>query len=122
MESEEYFPSPVRVGTHCALSLYLVEAGKWIVLPLFCHPSPVVEYGSITPGRVGEGHPLPGTDLLAAELGFHSPVPLSGVAGQQWRSISAHREPINILHIHIHQALLSKHIQGLHFNRMCARW
>lgn len=67
---------------------YLVETGKRVVLALFCHTSPVVEYSTIPASWIGEGHPLPGTHLFTAQLGFDCPVALSSITGQQRGCIS----------------------------------
>ena len=67
---------------------YLVEACKRIVFALLGCASPVMEYGSIFAGRIGEGHPLPGTHLFTAQLGLDGPVALSCIARQQRRRIS----------------------------------
>lgn len=60
---------------------HLIKAGEGVVLALLHRSSPVVEDGSVFPSRVGEGHPLPRTNLLTAQLGLHRAVALSGVAG-----------------------------------------
>lgn len=69
-------------------SFYLVKAGKRVVFSFFCYAPPVVEYSAISAGWICKGHPLPGTNLFTAQLGFNCSIALSCITWQQWGRIS----------------------------------
>lgn len=60
---------------------HLIEPGEGVVFALLSCSSPVEEHGSILAGWVSEWHPLPGPDLLGAQLGLHCAVALPSVTG-----------------------------------------
>jgi hypothetical protein len=55
----------LRVGWHLD---GLVELGEGVVLALVGLAAPVVQDEAVPPGRVGEGHPLPGPHPSHAQL------------------------------------------------------
>jgi hypothetical protein len=63
----------LRVGGHLDR---LVELGEGVVLALVRLAAPVVEHQAVPPGRVGEGHPLPGPHPPHAQLRSQLLVPL----------------------------------------------
>ncbi len=63
----------LRVGGHLD---GLVELGEGVVLALVRLAAPVVQHQAVPPGRVGEGHPLPGPHPSHAQLRSQLLVPL----------------------------------------------